>query len=276
MPRIYVLFDEEDPRHFVKIFKHAYQTRIYADSLIKQNYFIENMPIHEIPELDSEKVNRILTLTQNTKALRGKSSGDSTLLNEINFEFAKTMNKIIFDKHLKEKKGSNGLIKGNLCLPPDKPKKPTPYFGMITIPEHSYPLTFSQFSSKTLLKSNQVIKALQEIKKECNDVLARDIYNPNITKSMGIEDFKQIQNSSISQTSYYLRETWVNKIKGYLNDLGDGWYNISETSKELYEIGNLKKLLSQVRFIMQDTLLVLTRRSVERFKDAVLSFLPIS
>ena len=27
LPRIYVLFDEEDPRHFVKRFKHAYQSR---------------------------------------------------------------------------------------------------------------------------------------------------------------------------------------------------------------------------------------------------------
>ena len=30
---------------------------------------------------------------------------------------------------------------------------------------------------------------------------------------MKVDDFKQIQASSISQTSYYLKETWVNKIK---------------------------------------------------------------
>lgn len=212
LPRIHVLFDAEDPRHFVSRFKHAYTTRIYADSLIKYNYYIENMPIHEIPELDHMKINRILILTQNTKALRGKSSADTTLLCEINFDFAKTMNKIIFDKHLKEK-GSSGLITGNLSLPPEKTKKSAPYFGMITIPEHDYPGTFAQFSSNTLLSTSQVITALHEIKKECNDVITRDIYNPNINKSIGIEDFKQIQNSSISQTSYYLRETWVNKIK---------------------------------------------------------------
>lgn len=280
LPRIFVLFDDEDPRHFVKRFKHAYQSRIYADSLIKYNYYIENMPTHEIPDLDHDKVSRILILTQNTKALRGKSSTDTSLLNEVDFEFKKTMNKIIFDKHLKEKGGSNGLITGSLTLPADPPKKQTPYFGMITIPEHDYPGTFSKFNAATLLSTNEVILALHEIKKECNDVMTRDIYNPNINKSMRIEDFKQIQNSSISQTSYYLRETWVNKIKdiikGNFNNIENDWYNISETNKEIYEIGKLKKFLNQVKFVMQDTLLHLTTESVNRFKDALLTFLPIS
>ena len=279
LPRIYILFDDEAPNKFVERFKHAYQTRVYADSLIKYNYYIENMPIHEIPELDLEKIDRILILTQNTKALRGKSSADTTLLNEINFDFAKTMNKIIFDKHMKEK-GSNGLISGSLNLPPEKVEPLAQYFGMITIPAHDYPMTVAKFTASTLLKTDEVVIALQEIKKECNDVTSRDIYNPNINKTMGIEDFKQIQNSSISQTSYYLRETWVNKIKdiikGYFNNLEGGWFNLNETNRDIYDIGNLKKFLIQTKFIMQNTLLLLTKKSVDKFKEAILSFLPLS
>jgi len=30
---------------------------------------------------------------------------------------------------------------------------------------------------------------------------------------MKVDEFKQIQKSNISQLSYYLRETWVNKLK---------------------------------------------------------------
>ena len=97
---------------------------------------------------------------------------------------------------------------------------------------------------------------------------------------MGIEDFKQIQNSSISQTSYYLRETWVNKIKdiikGSFNGLDNGWFNLKESNKDLYEIGNMKKLLTEIKFIMQNTLLVLTKKSIYKFKEAILSFLPLS
>jgi dynein heavy chain len=48
------LFDEEDPRLFAKRFKKAYMSRIYADSMIRYNYYIENMPTHQIPEVDNE------------------------------------------------------------------------------------------------------------------------------------------------------------------------------------------------------------------------------
>lgn len=29
-------------------------SRIYADSMIRYNYYIENMPTHQIPEVDNE------------------------------------------------------------------------------------------------------------------------------------------------------------------------------------------------------------------------------
>ena len=94
--RIFILFDDEDPRLFAKRFKDAFETRVKADSLLKYNFYIENMPTHQIPEIDNNEVNRILGMTQNTKQLRGKSSSDTTtLLSEVNFEFAKTMKKII-------------------------------------------------------------------------------------------------------------------------------------------------------------------------------------
>jgi dynein heavy chain len=63
LSRIFVLFDDEDPRVFSKRFKQAYQNRVYADSLIKYNYYIENMPTHQIPEIDNDEVNRILSMT---------------------------------------------------------------------------------------------------------------------------------------------------------------------------------------------------------------------
>ena len=60
---------------------------------------------------------------------------------------------------------------------------------------------------------DEVIRAQQEIRKECNDVALKDIFNVNFTKTLTIKDFQQVQQSSISQLSYYLRETWVNKLK---------------------------------------------------------------
>jgi dynein heavy chain len=114
-------------------------------------------------------------------------------------------------------------------------------------------------------------------------VLVKDIYNPNITKTMRIDEFKQIQASSISQTSYYLRETWINKVKEIIKNnfqetstTGKSWFNLNETSKETYEMGKLKKFLTLIKFLMQDTLLYMTQKSVQRFVDSLLTFLPLS
>ena len=121
------------------------------------------------------------------------------------------MNKIIFDKHCSNKQ--NNLITGKLDLPPPVEAKPTPFFGMIKIPQHDYDKVFTKFCLRTLTRYDEIIRAQQEIRKECNDVAAKDIYNPNVTKTMKVDEFKQIQTSSITQTSYYLKETWLNKLK---------------------------------------------------------------
>jgi dynein heavy chain len=190
LPRICVLFDEEDPRIFARRFKAAYQKRIHADALIKYNYYVENMPKHQIPEIDGNQVNRVLGMTQNTKALRGKSSADTTtLLNEVNVDFAKTMNNIIFDKHCSEK--NNNLITGKLELPPPKEKKISAYYGMIKIPPHNFAKKFSKFSFNTLQYKDEVIRAQQDIRKECNEVAQKDIYNLSITKALSVDEFKQ-------------------------------------------------------------------------------------
>jgi dynein heavy chain len=121
------------------------------------------------------------------------------------------MNKIIFDKHIFAK--NNNLITGKLDLPPLPEAQEPPYFGMIKIPPHNFPKQFSKFCFRTLQIKDEVIRAQQEIRKECNDVAQKDIFNPNVTKTMKVDEFKQIQTSSITQTSYYLKETWLNKLK---------------------------------------------------------------
>ena len=284
LQRIYVLFDAEDPRKFSQRFLKAYQTRAKADSLLKYNFYIENMPTHQIPEIDNEEVNRILSKTQNSKALRGKSSSDTTaLLSEVNFEFAKTLNKIIFDKHLDS--SNNNMIAGPLALPDAKPKESAPEKGMITIPAHNFPQTFNDFFFNTILNKDQSIRSMQDIRKECNDVLAKEIFNTNITKPMRVNEFNQIHNSSTSQISYYLKETWVNKIKEIIKtnfhedpavtqQYGRPWFSLNEVSRESYELGKLRKFLKQTNFVMQDTLLFMTEDSVKRFVDAIVWFIP--
>lgn len=88
-----------------------------------------------------------------------------------------------------------------------------------------------------------------------------------------------MQNIAISNIKFMTRETgWVGRlekiIKSSFTDVGKGWFNIHETNKETYEFGKLKKFLTLVNFMMQDTVLVICQESVEDFVNFIHSFIP--
>ena len=74
------------------------------------------------------------------------------------------------------------------------------------------------------------------------------------------------------------KEGWVGSlekiIKTSFKEVGKGWFNINESSKETYEFGKLKKFLTLVNFMMQDTVLNLCKSSVAEFIDFVISYIP--
>jgi len=64
-------------------------------------------------------------------------------------------------------------------------------------------------------------------------------------------------------------------IKASFTEVGKGWFNIHETSKETYEFGKLKKFLTLVNFMMQDTVLTMCKESVAEFLEFILKFIPL-
>ena len=54
LPKIHLMFNAEDPYRFTQRVVNAHQQRTWAESLIRYNFYIDNMPIEEIPTLDSE------------------------------------------------------------------------------------------------------------------------------------------------------------------------------------------------------------------------------
>lgn len=59
LTRINLLFDAEDPRIFAQRVVQAHAERVYADSQIRYNFFIDFMPFEELPEPDTEQRARI-------------------------------------------------------------------------------------------------------------------------------------------------------------------------------------------------------------------------
>jgi dynein heavy chain len=90
-------------------------------------------------------------------------------MQEVNLDFGRTMNWIIMDKTMeKTAEQLKEMIPANLTLPPKAPLKDTPYFGMTPIPQHDFPEQFSNFCFNSLYIKEEVIKAMVEIRAECN------------------------------------------------------------------------------------------------------------
>ncbi len=71
MNRLYICLDSEDPRKYALRVAKAFQQRIYADSIIRYNYYIDNMPREDLSDLDSEQKKRIENLAIGAPYWRG-------------------------------------------------------------------------------------------------------------------------------------------------------------------------------------------------------------
>lgn len=97
LTRINLLFNSEDPRIFAQRVAQAHSERIYADSQIRYNFFIDYMPQQGLPELDTEQVNRIVHMALSSKYLKERNASGGAIettgiMFEVQVDFGRTMN----------------------------------------------------------------------------------------------------------------------------------------------------------------------------------------
>lgn len=117
------------------------------------------------------------------------------------------------------------------------------------------------------------------IKKYCDKISDEQIWLTDNTKSYKPDDFKQVQRGAIISCKNELYVEWCNNIcetiKDNLSKVGKGWYNMHETNTETYEFSKLKKFLTIVKFMMQEAILKLAKKSVMLFESKMISNVPV-
>lgn len=72
----------------------------------------------------------------------------------------------------------------------------------------------------------------------------------------------------------FLRDTWVTNlsilIHSSLRDAGPGWYNLNESCWHVYCMSKLCRLMTQVRYKLQDSLRFLVQDSLTALAQLVL------
>ncbi|KXZ54227.1 hypothetical protein GPECTOR_5g319 [Gonium pectorale] len=294
LPRVKVCFSAEDPAQFARRHADAHRSRARAESLLRYNLCVDSMPTDDIPPLTNEQVNRMLSFALNSKRLKDKLMDTSTLISEVNIEYARTMNKVVFDAALqaaraeREALGTHGAIMSPghghnataaPLIPIDEdfprdPPRPIPEKGTVPLDGAlDFPQQFSDFSFKTLLTKPEVITAITKIKVECAKVAKMCLFNTHYTKSARLEELEQGQVAALDSSGNYLKDTWCvalrNAIRNSFKDVGKGWFNLGEASMETYEFSKLRKFLTLTRFVMEDTMRGLVEDSLAKFASFV-------
>ncbi len=172
-----------------------------------------------------------------TKKLEGIDP--TPLLMDVSYDYSRTMNKIIFDKYLDanlDQLDNKDIFPIKLNLEAIQQENSRfqnrKYYGMMRLQSQDgakeyvyenqkkqaleprdFTETFKNFCFASLYIKEEVIKALQDIRKECNKVLELRMYNYDqneLPANMHLEEFKNIQDAATSKLFYKLKGEWVN------------------------------------------------------------------
>eukprot|EP00960_Hanusia_phi_P052213 761318-Hanusia_phi.AAC.6 len=281
--RLLILFRAEDPWNYSRRIKCAIEERRLTLQHLAYNLYLDCMPVDNLPSISGEQMNRIVTRSISTKKMKvgeGSASGGNfavvslgkssiTLVDEINLEFSRAMNRCILDKAYSD----------NLKLPVAsqnsilKSMRPTPLLKFTSqiferpegykFEDARYHFTFNSF-----LTVPAVLNCVNKVKLECFRVATTSLFSYPIG-AVRPEEFEQLQVSHREMVNKLLRETWVNSVRNAiqssLKDIGKGWFNLQEHRMNVYIVSKLCKLMTQVKFIMQDSLKSLSDQSAESF-----------
>lgn len=285
LARMHVCFKAEDPFRFCKRVADAHRRRREAEMTILYNLYIDSMPREVENYVDPEQAKRILASAYNNRQLVNPTSVDSSpVIAEVRNNFARTMNKVVFDAFLEEFPGHPMLQ--DLVMPPAAVPGPERINGCIELPEQEQPIQISvgrgtlellstSFQEKSrsyyfnsFLTKLELIKVLVQLRQECLKALQMNFF-ATVTKSVRLEEFVNLQSSTTAATSTFLKDSWAsavqNHVRANLKEMKKGWFNLEETNNEVYNFSKLKKFLACVNFTMQDTLRFLIEDSLRNY-----------
>ncbi|CAM9373770.1 unnamed protein product, partial [Ectocarpus sp. 8 AP-2014] len=192
--------------------------------------------------LEGEEISRITALCSRACSAEGSTGDMPGMMEEVNVDYLRTMNKIVLGTQTKE-----GTV----------------YIGFEDFQERSREFCFSSFLTKP-----EIIKIIvQDLR--CSVL----VFSAYVTATCPNASVLRVTFTCCVQatqtTSLDLKEQWVinivNFIRHHLKDVKKGWFNLDETSNEVYGFSKLRRFLAYVNFMTQDTLRFLVQASLDEF-----------
>ena len=238
----------------------------------RYNLYIDKMPQDGNPPLRESQIYRIQKSALNSEAL-GKLKGSASLdrlMSEVLQLHNRTLNQILFDINLQDP--SQRKFFPALKHVRKVAKGAVPPTGTIPVPKYEFRTCFRALKETSFLDIKEVIHALANVRSECNKVIGLQMFQTEQSKAMEVSEFQKLQTEQTKTTAMALKRAWCdgvrNGISEPLNAFGDEHpMSLSITNRQVYEGGKLRRLLSCVNYVMEETLRVLTEESLRKFAD---------
>ena len=114
--------------------------------------------------LAPEQLNRVMSLALNTNRVRHKSIDTTGIIDELNFEYSRTMNRIVFDKELASTQ-DNEMMKG-ITAPVPVTQVVRETGGVDDMPPHDWAQQYCLFNFNSFLTKGELISCIVKTKQD--------------------------------------------------------------------------------------------------------------
>eukprot|EP00392_Amoebophrya_sp_AT5.2_P006221 g6231.t1 len=297
---LHVYFEGEDLARYVERVVSCHQRRRYAESLLKYSFCIDNMPADKVSPCPAHVLDRITDTALNRRDLQ-ECRGEldlSSLEEEVSRDYARSMNKIIFDEVVSSEKEKNLL--DELELPPEPAREPVPQRGVRDLGcAFDFRDSFATFCKNSLRIRPEVVACVSDVQNECQTVLAKCVFRTNYTQNpsndpnlikrladvdvahapMTPDEYLRLESDHIAAMSY-LSQKWVPNVRAHvyrhLNSVQQKWFNLYETDSNKYMNSRLRCFLEEIDLRLQDTVHTLGVKSLHYFERLLRLYMPES
>ena len=222
LPKMFILFDSENPNVFAKRLSEAYKLRNKSEGIIKYNYYLSKIPKYDVSELPkdrAEKIENKIKIMKDFDIVENRLKGE---MDAVNKSYVFQLNKMMFDElYFKEK--SSDLCCLNLNIEPE-PKPEVPKYAKEMIHEDNKKFNFDilqkTYSLAALFTKPNIIQATQKVKTLMDSMKGKfHLYKTKFNDTIKLDDFLKEEKKNIYEFKKNLENEQIAQIKKILSVL---------------------------------------------------------
>ena len=153
--------------------------------------------------------------------------------------------------------------------PPLEEERSVPARGTHLIERsQSYEDAFSAFRFNSCLTRPEVFSIFTDVRAENEKILLLKPFN-HVAKSTRVDDFGKLQRDATDAVAAKLKKEWprfvVTCLRQHLRHVRKGWYNLEESSDDIYKKSKLRQFLRCLNLMMEACMRTLLTNSVKEY-----------